>query len=130
MHGLQQPQLPHDVVGPNMHQREKESNDDEIQVINFNAESDESNVMSVIIDNPLTMESSLKAVLDEGYINDELDVDFDTDKIKKVNTKRNNCSDVAIRIDKLQSMAAKKLLKIKSMHAEYLITFKDIQRLK
>ena len=113
-----------------MHEREKESNDDEIQVINFNAESDESNVTSVIIDNPLTIESSLKSVLDEGYVNEELDVDFDTGKIKKVNIKRKNCSDVTISIEKLQSMVANKLMKIKIMHADYLITFKDMQRLK
>ena len=99
-------------------------------MINFNAESDESNVVSVMIDEPLTTESSLKEVLDEGDASDELDIDFDTDRIKKVSIERSNCSDVAISVDKIQSMNVWKLLKILSIRADYLITFKDMQRLK
>ena len=113
-----------------MHQREKESNEYEIQVINFNAKSDESNVVSVMIDDPLTIESSLKEVLDEDYVSDELDIDFDTGRINKLSIKRSNCSDVTISVDKFQSMAVWKLLKIKSVYADYLIKFKDMQRLK
>ena len=82
--------------------------------------------MSAIIAEPLTTESSLKVVLDEGDANDELDINFDTGRINKVNIKRSNCSDVVIIIDKLKSMAVNKLLKIKSMHADYLITFEDM----
>ena len=78
IHGMQQSQLPYPVVVLNMHQREKESNEDDVQVINVNAESDKSNVVSAMIDEPLSIESSLKAVLDEGDVNDELDFDFDT----------------------------------------------------
>ena len=83
-----------------------------------------------MIDEPLTIESSLKEVLDEGDVSDELYIDFDTDRIKKVSIKRNNYSDVAISVDKMQSMTVRKLLKIKSIHADNLINFKDTQRLK
>ena len=117
------------MVGQNINQRENESDLDETQVVIFNTGSGENYSVSAIIDDPLTIESSLKEVLEQGDFSDELDIKFDDGIIRKARIKRNNCSDIVIRNNKSQSIPGK-MLKIKSAHTDCLIKFSDIRRIR
>ena len=82
-----------------------------------------------MIDYPLTIESYLKTVLEQGDISDELRIDFDG-IIRKVSIKEIIVVMMLLGVINCSLWLQNKMLKIKIAHADYLITFKDIRRTK
>ena len=81
-----------------------------------------------MIDDPLDKNSSIDAVMKEGNVWEELeiDVDFvDLDKIKAI-IKRDNCCDLKSKYKELMSMAVRKFENIIHLHDDYSFTFTSI----
>ena len=76
----------------------------------------------------LNKDSTIDAVMKEGDVWDELEIDLDfvnLDKLKGV-IKRENCCDFKMKYNKLRMMTVRKFMSIIHLHDDYSILFKDI----
>ena len=79
--------------------------------------------MIFVIDDPLTKESTIAEVVEEGDVCVELDKAlFNDDKIK-VAIKRKNCSDFTLRFGKIKKIKVSTFIKVKKLHDDCVIEF-------
>ena len=81
-----------------------------------------------MIDDELNNESTINAVMKEGEIWDELEIDLDfvnLDKLKGI-IKRENCHDLKMKYTKLRLMTVRKFTSIIHLHDDYSTLFKGM----
>ena len=125
MHGLQPAQMPF-LSKPSNDQflnTRMAIDDDDIIVIKFIREGRPTDDVAVYIDSPLSKQSTIAEVIEEGDVCEELDIALANDKIKAA-IKRKDCSNFTIQFGKLKKMKVNTFIKTKKLHDDCVIEFK------